>query len=54
MDDAPAGWKLVPIEPTMGMLTALLSELCDYPTKEYAIDAWKAAIAAAPQPQEQT
>lgn len=47
---APAGWKLVPIEPTREMLDAVRNG----PEHETWRDGYHAMLAAAPSPQEQT
>lgn len=41
-------WKLVPVEPTGDMLNLLWLELGDHPCREHAMDAWRSALAAAP------
>lgn len=45
----PDGWKLVPIEPTEGMLDEFDS-IIDFGADD-SVDAWKRLIAAAPKPE---
>lgn len=47
--DVPAGWKLVPIEPTVEMLRTVDSEAEDkYVARGRAYSAWASMVAAAP------
>lgn len=48
----PPGFVLVPVEPTPEMLNLLWLELGDHPCKQHALEAWQAAIAAAPSAKE--
>jgi len=47
----PSGWKLVPVEPTQGMLSAATYNVIKDFDDLDAQDAWTAMLAAAPQPE---
>lgn len=49
----PAGWRMVPVEPTQEMLRSVDIEAEDkYLARGRAISAWKSMLEAAPQPPE--
>lgn len=45
---APAGWKLVPVEPTPEMIRAM--DAPDWEHESFAVEAYKNMLAAAPRP----
>ena len=54
LDMVPAGWKLVPVEPTEAMLHAGNSAIENWGVDANGSSTYRAMLAAAPQPQSST